>query len=114
MRDHRDDLQGKFNHFSALAEERQTNIDQINADYAQKELDRLEGKVELGTQTIIGANYFNKKPGMQEMNSSRGSGSLQSSQRTREMPGGKRVGGGGRIANRPPAGGPRKDSRTEQ
>ena len=27
------------------------------------------------------------------------------------MPGGKRVGGGGRIANRPPPGGARKDSR---
>jgi len=29
------------------------------------------------------------------------------------MPGGKRVGGGGRIANKPPPGGPRRDSRPD-
>ena len=67
----------------------------------------------MGTQTTGGGNFNKGKGG--EMGSSRGSGSLQSgSQRTRQEggrgDGGKRVGGGGRIANRPPPGGPRKPS----
>ena len=72
---------------------------------------RLEGRRAIGTQTTIGANYFNKKPGgMTDMGSSRGSGSINS-QRTSVRPGGKQVGGGGRIAGKPPAGGMGRGSR---
>ena len=73
-------------------------------------------KPEAGTQTLIGAAYFNKKP---EVGSSRGSGSLAS----QRGPGGGRggggsgqgrqVGGGGRVAGKPPAGDARKGSRVD-
>ena len=72
---------------------------------------RLEGRRAFGTQTTIGANYFNKKPGgMTDMGSSRGSGSINS-QRT-GMGRGKAVGGGGRVAGgKPPAGAMRGSAR---
>ena len=83
-------------------------------EHEQKEKARLEGRRAIGTQTTIGANYFNKKPGgMTDMGSSRGSGSIQSG-RTSVRPGGKQVGGGGRIAGKPPAGGMGRGSRAHE
>ena len=73
-------------------------------------------KPEAGTQTLLGAAYFDKKPGV---GSSRGSGSLASQ---RGQPGGGRGGGGsgerrgpggGRGAGKPPAGDARKGSRVD-
>ena len=111
-RDDRDNLQGLLDYATNLNKERSQKIEDIVNEHSEKERNRLEGKIDWGTQTIIGANYFNKKPQMGgDMGSSRGSGSLQSSSARNKGGGSKQVGGGGRIANRPPPGGMRKDSR---
>lgn len=112
MRIDRDRLQSLLDSAVSMSNNRAFEIEKINNEHLLKEKNRLEGKIDLGTQTTIGANYFNKKPPMGgDMGSSRGSGSLQSSSNRTRPGGGKQVGGGGRIANKPPAGGMRKDSR---
>ena len=61
-RDDRDNLQGLLNHATNLNKERAQKIEDIVNEHTEKERNRLEGKIDFGTQTIIGANYFNKKP----------------------------------------------------
>ena len=86
-------------------------IGALEEELRQLELLATEGKTEVATQTVIGAAYFNKKP---EVGSSRGSGSL-ASQRTGAGRGSgeRRVGGGGRVAGKPPPGDARKGSRID-
>ena len=80
MRSDRNRIQGLLDISTDLSNERAQKITDIIAEHNEKERNRLEGKLDAGTQTIIGANYFNKKPTMGgDMGSSRGSGSLQSS-----------------------------------
>lgn len=93
-----------FDQQASLALTKQGKIDEIVAEFANKEKMRLEGKEDKECQTIIGQKYFeNKKT---DLSSRNGSGSLGTgSQRTAGAPapsGGKRVGGGGTIAKRPP------------
>ena len=44
-----------------MALERQSTIEQITAEFAEKERKRLECKEDKDTQTFIGAKYFEKK-----------------------------------------------------
>ena len=93
-----------FDQQASLALTRQMKIEEITLAFAEKEKSRLDCKEDKECQTFIGAKYFENK---KNDNSSRnGSGSLGSgSQRTAGAPapsGGKRVGGGGVIAKRPP------------
>ena len=111
MRKSRDSFQSMYQSTSTLATSRQESIKQLLHDHAEEQRRRTEGMIEFGTQTVIGANYFNKKPGgaMAEMGSSRGSGSLQSSsQQNRGLQGKGR--GGGRGGGRPPPGGSKQGS----
>ena len=111
MRADRDRLQEISDTQTNLANERATKIETILQDHEEKERNRLEGREEVGTQTIIGQNYFNKKPGQSGNDaSSRASGSVQGSSQRERGPGlgAKKVGGGGQIARRPPPGGPNR------
>ena len=109
MRTSRDTLQDLYQSTSTLATQRDESIKQILYEHAEQEKRRTEGMIEFGTQTVIGANYFNKKPGnIGEMGSSRGSASMQNSQQSRGLQGKGR--GAGRGANRPPPGGSKQSS----
>ncbi len=110
-RESRDYFKQLSTEMTELSEARKTEIGRIVHEHEEMERMRLEGRRAIGTQTTIGANYFNKKPGGGDMGSSRGSGSINS-QRTGVRNQGKPVGGGGRIAGgRPPAGAMRQGSR---
>ena len=82
-----------------LAAERQKGYVDLMEEHAAKERARVEGRRDFGHQ----ANIMVKNPRGGADASSRSSGSnMQSSNRAKEGAGGKRVGGGGRVANRPP------------
>ena len=77
MRQDRDKFSVWFDQKTAESDQRQSTIEQITADHAEKERSRVEALNEAGTQTTIGQKYFEKKPNaMAEMGSSRGSGSV--------------------------------------
>ena len=119
MREDRDDKQQKLNDSQALAEERKKENERILEEHEEAEKRRMSGKQDTGTMTTItgNSNIFKQGPrgggGATDLGSSRGSGSLQSGSGRGRGTGGKQVGGGGRIANRPPPTGGRKDSRNE-
>ena len=119
MREDRDDKQQKLNDSQALAEERKKENERILEEHEEAEKRRMSGKQDTGTMTTItgNSNIFKQGPrgggGATDLGSSRGSGSLQSGSGRGRGAGGKQVGGGGRIANRPPPTGGRKDSRNE-
>ena len=115
MRGNRDQLLAQVAELEQASRTKDNTIVALEEELKQLELLATEGKREVGTQTAIGAAYFNKKP---DVGSSRGSGSLGSGRTGagRGAPGGsgeRRVGGGGRVAGKPPAGDARKGSRID-
>ena len=67
-----------FNEAKSIGAERAKEIKHITHKWETKERNRIEALTIAGTQTTIGAKYFEKKPGggMADMNSSRGSTGL--------------------------------------
>jgi len=114
MRGSRDGLLEQVAELEQAGRNKHNTIGALEEELRQMELLATEGKATVGTQTVIGAAYFNKKP---EVGSSRGSGSLGSQRAGAGRGGGgsgeRRVGGGGRVAGRPPAGDARKGSRVD-
>ena len=117
MRTDRDSLVEKVAELEQAGRNKDNAVAALEEELRQIEERAAEGKQESGTQTLIGAAYFNKKP---EVGSSRGSGSLGSQRGPGAGRGGagqgsgeRRVGGGGRVAGRPPAGDARKGSRID-
>ena len=112
MRSNRDQLLAQVDELEQASRNKDNTIGALEEELRQLELLAAEGKIDVGSQTIIGAAYFNKKP--DPVGSSRGSGSLGSQGRGgRGGGGGRGVGGGGRIAGKPPAGDARKGSRMD-
>ena len=61
MRQQKEHFNRLYDQQASLALERQSTIEQITADFAEKERKRLDCKEDKDTQTFIGAKYFEQK-----------------------------------------------------